>query len=413
MDAREENRQLNNAGFSLLELLIAVVILAIIVVPIMNSFLVSMKTNAKAERTMDTTAIAENVMEEFEARSIEEMKVIYEKEGYTIEENPETNPDGKWVFVGTDSDVTGRDYQLEVTLDPSAYTVINDVELVDVQNLVGTMNAVFSEKKNAELEAVGYFQNYTDKDDEVAKHINRVVNINIDKNLISVDLGGGETKAVETYLVTAQVYYTCEWTELYSGSPTKYPHSNNEFIIFSNQEAVKDKAAEIKQKKADGTTLTETDVVESRLANVVVCLRPRFAGGKDIITINNKGNVSANLYFVEQDVGTIVNNGYTIDFELVERCESGWNMTGRIDTTKAACQLRTNFPKNDYVTYKYKDANTGDAVSGADAIKVMQTTNLTPTNAYDRMYDIIVKVYEDGTRGSKEPIVTMTGTVTN
>lgn len=362
---------------------------------------------------MDTTAIAENVMEEFEARSIEEMKVIYEKEGYTIEENPETNPDGKWVFVGTDSDVTGRDYQLEVTLDPSAYTVINDVELVDVQNLVGTMNAVFSEKKNAELEAVGYFQNYTDKDDEVAKHINRVVNINIDKNLISVDLGGGETKAVETYLVTAQVYYTCEWTELYSGSPTKYPHSNNEFIIFSNQEAVKDKAAEIKQKKADGTTLTETDVVESRLANVVVCLRPRFAGGKDIITINNKGNVSANLYFVEQDVGTIVNNGYTIDFELVERCESGWNMTGRIDTTKAACQLRTNFPKNDYVTYKYKDANTGDAVSGADAIKVMQTTNLTPTNAYDRMYDIIVKVYEDGTRGSKEPIVTMTGTVTN
>lgn len=413
MRKEEKNRQLNNAGFSLMELLVAVVVLAIVVAPLMNSFITSIRTNAKSERTMDATAIAESVMEQFEAHTIEEMKATYDKAGYSIEATPETDADGKWVFVGTDKDTTGKQYQVEVILDPTAYSTINDVAVADVQNLVGSMNAVFSEKKDAEAEAVGYFQNYTDKDDEVAKQVGRVVNIQITKNLISVDLGGGETQGVETYVVTAESYYTCDATLLDTDAPTKYPQSNNEYIIFSNKESILNKAAEIKEKKAAGKTLEDTDVVESRLANVVVCLRPRFAGGKDTITIENTDNVATNLYLVEQETGTTNSGYYSVDFTLLEKCQTGWYMTGNIDLTKAACQLRTNFPKNSYVTYTYEDANLGDKVSGDSALKVMQTTDLTPTYSYDRIYDIVVKVYEDGTRGSKGALVTMTGTVTN
>lgn len=43
--AKEE--QLNNEGFSLVELLIAIVILSIIVVPLLHSFVTSARTNAK------------------------------------------------------------------------------------------------------------------------------------------------------------------------------------------------------------------------------------------------------------------------------------------------------------------------------------------------------------------------------
>ena len=66
-----ERRQLNNEGFSLIELLIAIVILSIIVVPLLHSFVTSARTNAKSRNTMHATAIAEDVMEQFEAHTLE------------------------------------------------------------------------------------------------------------------------------------------------------------------------------------------------------------------------------------------------------------------------------------------------------------------------------------------------------
>ena len=78
MQERTERRQLNNEGFSLIELLIAIVILSIIVVPLLHSFVTSARTNAKSRNTMHATAIAEDVMEQFEAHTLEEMADTYE-----------------------------------------------------------------------------------------------------------------------------------------------------------------------------------------------------------------------------------------------------------------------------------------------------------------------------------------------
>ena len=77
MQKHRKKRQLNNEGFSLVELLIAIVILSIIVVPLLHSFVTSARTNAKSRTTMHATAIAEDVMEMFEAHSLEEMSDIY------------------------------------------------------------------------------------------------------------------------------------------------------------------------------------------------------------------------------------------------------------------------------------------------------------------------------------------------
>ena len=78
MQKHTERRQLNNEGFSLIELLIAIVILSIIVVPLLHSFVTSARTNAKSRNTMHATAIAEDVMEQFEAHTLEEMADTYE-----------------------------------------------------------------------------------------------------------------------------------------------------------------------------------------------------------------------------------------------------------------------------------------------------------------------------------------------
>ena len=76
MQKHMPRKQLNNEGFSLVELLIAIVILSIIVVPLLHSFVTSARTNAKSRSTMHATAIAEDIMEMFEAYSLEEMADI-------------------------------------------------------------------------------------------------------------------------------------------------------------------------------------------------------------------------------------------------------------------------------------------------------------------------------------------------
>lgn len=43
------------------------------------------------------------------------------------------------------------------TLDPSAYTTINEKDLIDIQNLAGNLNAVYSEKADSDIGAYLYF----------------------------------------------------------------------------------------------------------------------------------------------------------------------------------------------------------------------------------------------------------------
>ena len=149
-----ERRQLNNEGFSLIELLIAIVILSIIVVPLLHSFVTSARTNAKSRNTMHATAIAEDVMEQFEAHTLEEMADTYEAAtptGFTNSVQKDASldvdgdgaaEDGIWQYTFRDEKTTSGIYDVVVTLDPNGYTALNEKDIVNIQNLAGNLNAV-------------------------------------------------------------------------------------------------------------------------------------------------------------------------------------------------------------------------------------------------------------------------------
>lgn len=61
----------NNKGFTLTEVLIAVAILSIAVVPMLANFVTSSKVNSKSKRTMNGTAVAQNIMEGINAYGVE------------------------------------------------------------------------------------------------------------------------------------------------------------------------------------------------------------------------------------------------------------------------------------------------------------------------------------------------------
>lgn len=71
----EKKPKLNkNAGFSLVELLIAITILAIIVIPLLNVFLTSNRLNVKSRQTLRATTMAQDIMEGLKAYDIAELK---------------------------------------------------------------------------------------------------------------------------------------------------------------------------------------------------------------------------------------------------------------------------------------------------------------------------------------------------
>ena len=255
MQKRTERRQLNNEGFSLIELLIAIVILSIIVVPLLHSFVTSARTNAKSRNTMHATAIAEDVMEQFEAHTLEEMADTYEAAtptGFTNSVQKDASldvdgdgaaEDGIWQYTFRDEKTTSGTYDVVVTLDPNGYTALNEKDIVNIQNLAGNLNAVYSESEDAAQEAYGYFEAYSGGRDvmEIARNTTKTIEISIDSSRILLDLGDGENVETDVYLVTASTVYHCN-SAILTGISGDYPQNGTDYVIFSNEEAVRAKA---------------------------------------------------------------------------------------------------------------------------------------------------------------------------
>ena len=85
-------------------------------------------------------------------------------EGFTntVKRGEDIDSDGdlEWVYTFRDSSTTSGAYDVVTTLDPSAYTTINEKDLIDIQNLAGNLNAVYSEKADSDIGAYLYFSNY-------------------------------------------------------------------------------------------------------------------------------------------------------------------------------------------------------------------------------------------------------------
>ncbi len=80
-----KDTQLNRArkespdgGFTLVELLIAVTILAVIVVPLLHMFVTSTRINVKSRQTLRATTVAQDIMEGLKAYTLEEVRAQFE-----------------------------------------------------------------------------------------------------------------------------------------------------------------------------------------------------------------------------------------------------------------------------------------------------------------------------------------------
>ncbi len=160
--ATDRRKQNKDAGFSLVELLIAVVILAIIVIPLMNLFVSSNRINIKSRQTLRATTVAQDIMEGLKAYNIDELQTQFAdpasgfyvidsglikggvEERTDLEEDPSGNPvAGLYVFSMKQLTMQGSEYDAKIEVDGRGYmpgtathdNEFNDAALADARSI--------------------------------------------------------------------------------------------------------------------------------------------------------------------------------------------------------------------------------------------------------------------------------------
>ena len=403
----------NNAGLTLVELLIAMFILAIVVTPILKNFVSSAKVNNKSRHTMNATELCESLMEEFESRKVSEMvDVLVNDYGYGAPVVDETYSN-IYSVTGVETLLSDTEYKVTVTLNGhDTYETLNSQTIYDIQNFTGGTNAIYSEVLGMEMYAAEYFAANSSQPDKMEhlKWMHKEVEIDIEMDNISLMLSPTESITLPVYEVRSRCYYFCDKTiVLDDPAKNKYPADGSEMLIFSNEEELRKLAQEVQ-----AGTKTKEDLI-SRLDNILICVNPSTysndgSGNADVLRVDNKDNVETNIVVVEQNVAYLKGTGETeLTYELTEMHDE-WG-PGHADTTTSYARLRSN------VTFdhakkkvKFHNGRYGNSATGTDAYDMLSADGLTPQMEMNRLYDISIDVFDNKTG---ERVLTMTGTATD
>lgn len=129
----------NNEGFTLLELIVTVVILALVTAPFLHSFITASNTNLKSKRIQESNELSQYIIEQFKASSVEKLISTYklsDDNSYKIDGNAEASI--KYTGSVSSSASTGAlpqgmqaGYSADITLTP-AKSVVNEDNAIPV-----------------------------------------------------------------------------------------------------------------------------------------------------------------------------------------------------------------------------------------------------------------------------------------
>lgn len=168
MKQKGKVQQLNrNAGFSLLELLIAVTILAIITIPMLHMFVTSAKINGKSRITLRATVLAQDIVEGLKAYHIKEIQDQFNgvedfemlnnsviAGGCTYREDVDREEPGKYYFILKDAKLENSKFDVLISVDATGYvegaspTRLTPLNVKDVAKVTSTeKNSGYTQKK--------------------------------------------------------------------------------------------------------------------------------------------------------------------------------------------------------------------------------------------------------------------------
>lgn len=380
-----------NGGYTLVEILVAVVILVIVVIPLLHSFVSVARLNSKARKELEATTAAQNIMENIKAAPMKELlaaseellddagNVLLDDAGnpqMKVQVVPDAGNPGNYTIYYNQWEVNGRTYRAVVNMDASTYKrdtedeeeLYNDMSLADVSSMSDEIDAFFIQDLSEDMEAARHLGNET----EVYPAMTRDITLDIES-------ASGKTTAF------VSVTYT------YGG--ISYSTMEN-VCIYSN------------------TGLTE-------LENVYLFFQPMYtsSGGvaKESIHVNNNANLPLNVFLVKQSYSSATaaqEMNYRVNVDVNERNRTEFLKDGEY---YVLTNLQTNLDRSKNQLKLTYGGFAQETISGrsytAEELAGLDTdTSLVKKEQKDRLYSVEISIYgqEDDSYG--EALVTITGT---
>lgn len=330
----------DNRGVSLVEVLVAMAILAICVLPLFKSLVTAVQVNVKSRIQLSATTAAESVLEEMKSDGMEHF--LEENSGNSKISDIETiTKEGKavgYTFTYPNYQIDGKSMKVKVEARPYVNTQedenYNDKEVADLYRM------------NLETDGI-YVQNEKTAEADFLKLASE---------------GVYEISQKDTVLSQLDVTWDYEIT------------GNSEF---QNVEQTVTYRHGTQTLGEHTTVLYNNGQKNDKLKSLYICFIPNQASTINLI---NKSNYPVTVYLIKQ--GEQAAKNVTV------------NLYG--DLKEPGTTLRTNLKKGDLVTYYQYSANSHRTLTDTELKENYQIKNLEGSSVWTRLYDIDISVeYQD------------------
>ena len=351
----------DNRGATLIEILVAMAILAICALPLFKSLILSAQTNVKAREHLSATTAAESVIEEMKADGME--KFLQKNQGNKditdVEKITEAGAVTGYRFTYPDYEVDGKGYEVKVEVRPYRNTDegakdYNSKEISDLYRMDLRTDGIYVQDEKTM--ANDFVKLVSEGTFEASQRDTVLSGLDIEYSYM---VGGGSD------------VQTLDQSVVYSYNDTLV--GEHETILYDGSHA------------------------DGKLKNLYICFIPNKS---NTITIVNKGDYPLTVYLIKQGTSkaTVKVNmiGNTPITQLGEKEDADFNKGVRI---------RTNLTSEDEAEYHYISGSLDTPLTAGQLQENFGLKELDGAKVQTRLYDIDITV----SRNEKE-ITTLSGT---
>ena len=408
-DGTEERKK--NKGFSLIEVLVSMLVLAIIIAPILGNIMQASRMNQKSRDIQDVSYLGQNMMEGFKSQaSFEDVakQLIFKDKGVDFDLFPLENVDS--VVTGQiQYDATSNTYLpvadpcITRTVDPTTSDYIYSLkENASREYLFKVSNILYNNKKycaKITYNAASYSKEDPSEDDKYNDVDMPVLPaVSDDKNAV-VALRYQDEWAASTLKQKYNVYFNSTFTD--DNNVTNEDIKNDmkrTLTITISYDVTKNKYLVKGEFTYTLNTLIPTgdnkyeDVFYqqefSELENIYLFFAPNLVMKQDVININNKLTDDAadlNVYLVEQQKDGVIESG------TYESLINQYWLTVYLTETKAPLDPLNN----EYIYHTKFRTNLGSAIDGFDGMSRIIFAGITKEKL---RREVLIERDEDKTR---------------
>lgn len=371
-----------NAGYTLVELLISVTILAVIAIPLTHAFVSAARVNGRSRKLAQAQNVAQNVLEEVRMESWEDIENTYTKTTTTQEGSGKTTTEYHYQYDSIETEHLF--FEAEISLSPEydgesddsdEVTDYNADKLPQIYDMNAALDATYELPGTEEEQMATAFGRNTG---QILREMKREIYIDIRKS---------QKKTV----VDINSAYTYRGITRYALAQSKRIYSNTSENI--------------------------------SLRNVYLFFSPMSyqEADRERIVIRNWDSVPVNIYLVRQGKDVDMTTGYKVNVDVLEQNRSSMDYadvythlcTNLIDaseignTNLAHLNLRYGKEEDDYRASMQVTAN--GAIKVYEAANLVNLTDLFDKAAKERIYNVTVNVREKGA-DENEALVLLNGT---